>query len=223
MKNLTKLILILSVALLMISCSEDGKLTVINKSSEEIDVTIDGASIDDDLSYNEESETQTWSIAYGDEKNVPITATGYWLLDYSTEVTISPGDDVLHEINSNCGKIQIINSHPTLSIWYVYLSVSTDDDWGDDQLGSDIIEPNETYAWYASSEYTWDIKIVDGDDNSYEIYGDEVLDGEETLSYTFSSSANIVPNSPIKTKYQNALHKEVIKPNVSVKKIGKVK
>lgn len=222
MKKLTKLIIILAVALLVISCSEDGKLTVINKSSEQIDVIIDGTPYND-LSYNEESETETWSIAFGDEKNVPITATGYWLLDYSDEVTIGPGDDVLHEINSNCGKIQISNNHPSLSIWYVYLSVSTATEWGDDQLGSDIIAPGETYAWFATSGYTWDVKIVDGNSDSYEIYGDETLGAEETISYTFSASANIVPNVPIKTKYKDVVRKKTAQPNVSVEKIGKVK
>jgi|AntAceMinimDraft_4_1070372.scaffolds.fasta_scaffold21602_2 hypothetical protein len=222
MKNLIKLILIIAVTFLLISCGEDGKLTVINKSSEEIDVTIDGTDYYD-LDYNEESETVTWYIEFNDNKKVPVTASGEWLLNYSEEVTVGPGDDVLHEVNSNCGKIAISNTHPTLSIWYVYLSVSTNDSWGDDQLGSDIIEPDESYEWYASSGYTWDIKIVDERDSTYEIYGNEILDPEETLSYTFSASANIVPNSPIKTKFQNALHKEIVRPKVSVEKIGKVK
>ena len=222
MKTLIKLILIISVIYLFSSCSEDGKLTVINKSSEEINVTIDGT-LYSGLSYYGKSKTKTWSIAYGDEKNVPITATGDWLLNYSTEVTIAPGDDVLHEINSNCGKIQIINNHSSLSIWYVYLSVSTDDEWGEDDLGSDIIAPGETYAWYASSGYTWDVKVVDELDSTYEIYGTENLNPEETINYTFSASANIVPNSPIKSKFQNALQKEIIRPKISVKKIGKVK
>ncbi|MEA1987501.1 MAG: hypothetical protein U9N76_08455 [Candidatus Marinimicrobia bacterium] len=223
MKNLIKVVLILAVALLMMSCGEDGKLTVINKSSEEIDVTIDGVSDDDDLSYNEKSETQTWFIATGDEKNVPITATGDWLLGYDTEVTIGPGDDVLHEINSNAGKIQINNYHPSLSIWYVYISEENATDWGNDQLGSDVIAPGEFYAWYASSGFTWDVKLVDGNATAYEIYGTTDLNAEGTIHYNFTQNSIAVPNSPIKTKYQDVVRKNVATPNVSVKKIGKVK
>ena len=55
--------------------------------------------------------------------------------------------------------IQLIN-HSGQTIWYVYISLSTSSEWGDDQLGSSTIGPGDSHVWQVPPG-TYDLKAED--------------------------------------------------------------
>ena len=55
-----------------------------------------------------------------------------------------------------------------VDIMEVYLSPTSDDEWGDDVMGRDILEAGEKVDIKFSSEETecnWDLKVIDEDDD----------------------------------------------------------
>jgi hypothetical protein len=71
------------------------------------------------------------------------------------------------------GTIEIVNDTGGYDIWYIYISSSTSDSWGDDWLGSDILNDGD-YVIYDVYDGIYDIKLVDEDDDEYIRYGVEV-------------------------------------------------
>ena len=63
----------------------------------------------------------------------------------------------------NACEIQLNNLHDNRTIYYVYLTQSTNDSWGDDKLGDDIINPMEGYIWKAEGDVMWDMRVEAGD------------------------------------------------------------
>ena len=58
-------------------------------------------------------------------------------------------------------------------IWYVYISYSSDDSWGGDWLGDDILFDGET-VYFDMSDYAWDMELFD-----------IMLEDEDGDAYTF--------------------------------------
>lgn len=81
-------------------------------------------------------------------------------------------------------------------IYYVYISYSSDDDWGGDWLGNDILADGETWV-FDLDDYAWetelfDIMLEDEDGDTYtfmgvdaEDYGDPALN-ENVFTVTLS-------------------------------------
>lgn len=55
------------------------------------------------------------------------------------------------------------------TIWYLYVSPSTDDNWGPDQLGSSVLSPGETYSISISDcDREYDFRAEDDESGSWE-------------------------------------------------------
>ncbi len=65
--------------------------------------------------------------------------------------------------------ITIENDLGSWTIWYVYGDPS-DSPWGDDRLGSDLLDPGESLTFYVPAGDYYDFKCVDEDDDVYTIW-----------------------------------------------------
>ena len=73
------------------------------------------------------------------------------------------------------GTIEIINDTGGWDIWYIYISPTTSDSWGDDWLGSEILYSGE-YIIFDVPDGDYDIKLIDEDDDEYIRYGVGIYD-----------------------------------------------
>ncbi len=63
-----------------------------------------------------------------------------------------------------------INNETGVSIWYIYISKSTDEYYGDDWLGETETLSNGSSKTYNLNTYdTWDILLVDENENTYSL------------------------------------------------------
>ena len=64
----------------------------------------------------------------------------------------------------------LVNTHPTVTLTRVYVSPSSQQDWGDDVLGQAVIGPGESafiyFTNFTADTCSYDIKVVyeDGDE-----------------------------------------------------------
>ena len=66
------------------------------------------------------------------------------------------------------------------TFYAVYVSYNFSDDWGDDQLGNEVLEPGESLRINSAlslSAVTIDFLIIDEDGDTYTIYGKKVRNG----------------------------------------------
>ena len=106
------------------------------------------------------------------------------------------------------GTVTIVNDTGGWDIWYVYISPSTDDSWGDDWLGSDILYDGDSVEFNVY-DGVYDIRLVDEDDDEYirygvEVYGDYewwvTLDdlGEADFSYSgYDDGGTVYGDAPV--------------------------
>lgn len=76
---------------------------------------------------------------------------------------------------ASAANVEIINNTDGWDIWYIYISPVTSDSWGDDWLGSEILYDGE-YIVFDVPAGTYDIMLVDEDDDEYIQYGVDVYD-----------------------------------------------
>ena len=84
--------------------------------------------------------------------------------------------------------LEIINDSGT-DIWYVYLSPSTSDLWGDDRLGDDFIADGDSFMLTDIPFGTYDVKAEDADYNVIEFWLDVEFDGP--LTWTVVGSGGL--------------------------------
>ncbi len=71
-------------------------------------------------------------------------------------------------------ELQIINNSGT-DIWYLFVSPSDADDWGDDQLGGDTIPAGSSYTVTSIADGVYDVQARDADDNAIQtVWGLEI-------------------------------------------------
>jgi len=152
---------ILLLALLLIGCTDDGELTVENKSSDDVWFDINNGT-EITLNAGEDYE-KSWELAadiFGvEEKDVEIDYSGYHVFTGDIEFSIEAGESKKFEIYADGGAITIWNNSDTFYIEEVYISESSDQYWGDNQISSDI-GPGDTVTWTVSPGF-WDIQLVD--------------------------------------------------------------
>ncbi|MBN2386646.1 MAG: hypothetical protein JXB85_06460 [Anaerolineales bacterium] len=81
-----------------------------------------------------------------------------------------------------------ITNHSGVDIFYLYISPTTSSDWGDDQLGADIISVGSTYTLSNIPAGTYDIKVEDSSHNVIESYAGVVFDTNLTWDVTGSNT-----------------------------------
>lgn len=184
-----KLFVLLAILVLFITgCTDDGVLRINNNSSEEVWYQLNYGTTQW-LSPGQ-SDSHSWSLSsslFGEEdKDVTVTYGGgewFWYDDYTVEKTIKPGKTTTVEIIGDCGEIEIANQTASTSIWYVYISPSSDPDWGPDLLGSTILYPGYSISWTATTGY-WDIMFED--ENGYDYtFMNEYIYAETTHTFNF--------------------------------------
>lgn len=90
--------------------------------------------------------------------------------------------------------LEITNSSGT-DVWYVYLSPSKADEWGEDWLGDNVIRDGETYTIEGIPEGIYDVKAEDENQEVIETWWEEELEGEMTWEIVGLAGFEIVNES----------------------------
>ena len=131
---------------------------------EEFTVTLEDAGSYDLWITDEDGDTYT---RYG----IEINERGYeW------EVVLDDGDWNVPEVD-----VTIINNLGDWTIWYVYGSPSIEDGWGEDQLGSELLAPEELVSFTVMANDYYDFKCIDEDDDEYVL--EDVWVGEDGFEW----------------------------------------
>ncbi|MCK5065409.1 MAG: hypothetical protein KAQ97_09005 [Candidatus Fermentibacteraceae bacterium] len=77
-------------------------------------------------------------------------------------------------LSVSAGSIRIVNNTGGYDIWYVFISSTYDDSWGDDWLDSDEAISSGSSVTFNVSNDIYDIRLVDEDDDEYIRYGVDV-------------------------------------------------
>lgn len=105
----------------------------------------------------DDDEYILWDVYVGDDGFV-------W------DVVLDDMDNTFVEIESEGdAAITIYNGLGDWTIWYVYGDPS-DGPWGEDRLGSELLEAGEEFTFYVPAGNTYDIKVVDEDDDTYTLW-----------------------------------------------------
>lgn len=81
------------------------------------------------------------------------------------------------------GSLEIINNS-SIDVWYVYISPSDSDEWGEDWLGSDTILAGESYTITGIEPGTYDLKAEDSEHNTLVTEMGVEIEGEMTWTLT---------------------------------------
>ncbi len=101
------------------------------------------------------------------------------------EPTAPPAPTAVPEIGTS---LTIINDSQS-EIWYVYISPSDAEQWGDDWLGGAVIRPGEAYTIANLSDGVYDVKAADQDNQPVEIVWGLDVQGE--MSWTVTGLVSI--------------------------------
>lgn len=118
-------------------------------------------------------------------EGVEITESAGATIQVKEEDIDTPRTETGGELSVGTGTapVSITNGLGSYDIWYAYVDPS-DSPWGDDRLGSDILEPGATLTVWVDPG-TYDIKVEDVDGDTYTLRGVEVgpegYDWEVTL------------------------------------------
>jgi hypothetical protein len=88
-----------------------------------------------------------------------------------------------------------ITNDSGVDVWYVYLSPSKADDWGDDWLGDYVIGDGETYTIVGIPEGVYDVKAEDADNEVIEVAWEEEFEGQMTWTITGLASLEVINES----------------------------
>jgi hypothetical protein len=89
------------------------------------------------------------------------------------------------EVETDGKGLQVVNQSGA-DIWYVYLSPSKAEEWGEDRLGDDIIRDGEAYVIKDVSDGVYDLRAEDSDGEAIEVVWE--MDLEETASLTITGA-----------------------------------
>ncbi|PIE53079.1 hypothetical protein CSA37_02990 [Candidatus Fermentibacteria bacterium] len=136
-------------------------------------------------------EEDTYDIKIIDEDGDTYTV---WLVDigedgYEWEVTLADMDAEGEQV-----EVTVTNDLDSWSIWYLYASPSTSDEWGEDRLGSEILEPGESVTFTISSGTWYDFLAEDEDGDAY-LLTEEYIDGDFEWNVSFEDMDSSYPTS----------------------------
>jgi hypothetical protein len=225
----------------------DGETVVHRIGAQLADLTLTNLSVDsmfclienyDSLFFEGEDSV---SGKYSVDGSVIVGSGGRYKFFANETMSWLPSFAYRYELVPDACEIQLNNLHPNRVIYYVYLSKSTIENWGDDQLGDDVIEPGFGYVWKAEGDVLWDVKVEASDPHldsamyTYEYYDvDPGCSSDLTWIYEFptiftpvadSASASSKITGPINNMMKpgsfNKVSDHVIQP-ARIEKIRKV-
>ena len=149
----------LLIVIIIAGCTAEGDIKVYNKTSEWLDVSIDGDYYYlNAYEYAKKSYDLDDNIFSHEERDVTVSGEGLVKWGFSENYTVKPDETKKVNIYADCSAIKIYNNSYN-TIVSIYLSPSSDTEWGNDDL-SGYIYPGEVHSWRISTGY-WDIKVVD--------------------------------------------------------------
>lgn len=223
----------------------DGETVVHHINSQLANITVTNLSADSAACVIENYDAMFFS---GDDSlsgkfavdgSVVVEHTGRYMFFASETMTWLPSFSYRYELVPDACEIQLNNLHTNRVIYYVYLSQSTSENWGDDQLGDDVIEPGFGYVWKSDGDVLWDVKVEASDPHTdsamyvYEYYDvDPGCPSDLTWIYEFptiftpvvasaSSKTDGPTNNVMKTNSLNKVFDTNLKP-ARIEKIRKV-
>ena len=88
-----------------------------------------------------------------------------------------------------------ISNDSGADVWYVHLSPSDADQWGEDWLDDEVIEVGETYAVTGIPEGVYDVRAVDQYEEQIEIFWEVTLEGSMTWTITGAAALEVANDS----------------------------
>lgn len=199
----------------------NGETVLHNITARLANLTIQNGSVDSAMLSIE--KYQPLYFAGNDEVTAPFQVDASVDVEYAgrymflTKETKSwfPGNAYTYVLEPNACEIRLDNLHPNRAIYYVFLSQSTDESWGEDDLGDDILYPREAFLWKAEGDVKWDMRVEAGDPHTdsslfvYEFYDLTGSPSDATYIYEFPNIFTPVPIAKIaKTEGGQASYKK---------------
>jgi uncharacterized cupredoxin-like copper-binding protein len=212
MKKLHLILALVALPVLFVACGGQTPAPVNEDAGDAIEVTIVNGlgswNINEvwvDASDGPWTENRlTGTIEPGEEFTVELTEAGtydiqvidedgdtytMWLVDvdengYEWEVTLDDLDWATEEVT-----ITVENGLGSWDIWYIYGCTSDSDDWGFNQLESDVLAPGESTTFTVQSGDWYDFMAEDEDGDTYVIL-DQYIDGDFTWEVNFDYMDN---------------------------------
>jgi hypothetical protein len=97
-----------------------------------------------------------------------LEGSGFTIEDILEAPYVDYDYDYLETGDGSC-PVDIYNGLGDWEIWYIYVDLSTETSWGDDRLGAEILYPGEYFTVWVDPG-TYDIMIVDEDDDTYTLW-----------------------------------------------------
>ncbi len=222
----------------------DGETVVHHINPQLANITVTNLSVDSSVCVIENYDTlffegdDSLSGKFSVDGNVVVESTGRYKFFASETMSWLPSFLYRYELVPDACEIQLNNIHANRAIYYVFISLSDVTSWGDDQLGDDILSPQEGYVWKADGDVIWDIRVEAGDPHpdsalyAYEFYDTELSTSDITWIYEFptiftpvaaSASSKITGpvNNMMKPGSLNKISDRVLQPT-RIEKIRKV-
>ena len=119
-----------------------------------------------------------WDVDLCERSKIILTMDDY----------VVPDDDQGSGVETDCGYPQdvTIKNSTGFDIWYVYISPTDAEDWGNDRLGDEVIMDGDSFEFCMPGFGDWtnfDIKLEDSDGDSY-IRMDVNLVNTDSLTFT---------------------------------------
>jgi hypothetical protein len=108
------------------------------------------------------------------------------------EPTLPPADTPMPVPSG--AMLEIINNSGT-DVWYVYMSPSEADQWGEDWLEGHVIRDGETHTITDIPEGTYDVRAEDENNEAIEIVWGADVEGQMTWTITGLSSLEVINES----------------------------
>lgn len=89
-----------------------------------------------------------------------------------------------------------ITNNSGVDVWYIFMSPTKADSWGEDWLGDDVILDGETFTIEGIPEGIYDVKAVDESDEVVEVWWEEDFEGLMMWTIAGLASLEIVNESP---------------------------
>lgn len=147
----------------------DGETIVHRITPQVADITLTNLSVDSMACVVENyaplffTGNDSVSGMFSVDGDVVVESAGRYKFFQSENMTWFPGFSYRYELVPDACEIQLNNLHSNRVIYYVYLSQSTNQNWGEDQLGDDVIEPGFGYVWKAEGDVLWDVQVQASD------------------------------------------------------------
>jgi len=171
--NKIPLLMVLVLALLMGACEEEGELRIRNRSTTDVNVTLDYES------SRIIRPSENYSRFYNSDQDVRVAYDGLYLFSGVQNRYVEMGTINVLTLVSDGGAILLVNGS-NRTITNVYLSPSGDVSWGDDDLSGDIA-PGASVSWTVT-EGSWDIKVKNNLGQEYSVFNKQVLK-DSTFTY----------------------------------------